>query len=883
MIRIAIVSVLIALLTGCTNLPPSIDPPFVEVDDQRVRWVEPGTVVTVRAVASDPDKDPLHYRWRPGRDSGSVIVNGLPEARWHVGESPGIKALHLSVMDGRGGVARASVEVSTGPGLVHSGVIYGPDGKPISGAEVDINGHVTRTDDNGHYSIELVGAGANSGRFVMNVRNPGYANFSKVFGDGVEDGIWTLTRASVQSANPAGLITVRDTSAGTNCRLPYSARIDWDAYPDLRVPRKMSSTGQLVNANVSGPLATAIDYILGGGQCNPGATISIPANTLVNAAGRPPPGNVDVSLATVNLTTPSAMPGDWQVRGQDEIGYMESYGAADIVVEAGGLPYQPKDGAKATLTIPVAGRDLDPVGDETRGSKLPNIPAEVPLLLYDESRGVWEHKGIARRNAQQTAYVAEVDHFSAYNVDVIKTDPACLKIDSQAISGTYSLDIIAPTSGGAPTYRNQTIPNGPADQAHAILNLPPNEQIGLIPMRVTPNPGCPAQPDVEPIGIFVGTSGDAIPGGRLLAGDFSPPYDECGLVWATLTDITTPGQIVVDGTDHLVGPWPAHFYALANVANNPAPDDELYPLGSSCSFYTSGDTSCSLIGIADTGSIRLVLQETTPNNLTGSTFAASDASLLGITGDTTVNIRLNGLARRDSAGVPEDAPGGARPAEVQLTSVNAQLGPTDLTLIGTNVLRNLVTRIDNTASPPNVPEITHVNGYADLRFFNPGDSAIPVPQISLSLEDWPGVGIQPPKYLIENMRWQEACAVADDTTNTDPVPLQFFLDTGTAFTAIGDRLANALSLPASGDFDCFSAGDQLGYIIDRVTMTGTGGSYTINNALVCWEPNPVDPLDPLIEIRVRGRYVDAVIGASFFSQVEILLDGPNSALGVSVP
>ena len=41
MIKIATAFVLVVLLTGCANRPPSIAPLFVEVDDQRVRWVEP--------------------------------------------------------------------------------------------------------------------------------------------------------------------------------------------------------------------------------------------------------------------------------------------------------------------------------------------------------------------------------------------------------------------------------------------------------------------------------------------------------------------------------------------------------------------------------------------------------------------------------------------------------------------------------------------------------------------------------------------------------------------------------------------------------------------------------------------------------------------------
>ena len=108
MTRISILPVLVIILAGCDNRPPSVDPLFVQVDDKRVRWVEPGTIVTVRAVASDPDNDRLQYRWTTGRASGSVVVNGLPEARWNVGDSPAIKTLHLIVMDGHGGVCGAS-------------------------------------------------------------------------------------------------------------------------------------------------------------------------------------------------------------------------------------------------------------------------------------------------------------------------------------------------------------------------------------------------------------------------------------------------------------------------------------------------------------------------------------------------------------------------------------------------------------------------------------------------------------------------------------------------------------------------------------------------------------------------------------------------------
>jgi len=59
-------------------------------------------------------------------------------------------------------------------------------------------------------------------------------------------------------------------------------------------------------------------------------------------------------------------------------------------------------------------------------------------------------------------------------------------------------------------------------------------------------------------------------------------------------------------------------------------------------------------------------------------------------------------------------------------------------------------------------------------------------------------------------------------------------------------------------------------------MTGTNGTYTITDALVCRAPG-------VISTSIKGRLVDAVIGANFFSQVQVLLDGPNGTLGVSIP
>ena len=56
--------------------------------------------------------------------------------------------------------------------------------------------------------------------------------------------------------------------------------------------------------------------------------------------------------------------------------------------------------------------------------------------------------------------------------------------------------------------------------------------------------------------------------------------------------------------------------------------------------------------------------------------------------------------------------------------------------------------------------------------------------------------------------------------------------------------------------------------IDAVTMTGAGGAYRVENAVLCWD-----------EPSLQGPY-QAVIGSNLFDQVSVVFDGVQNTLGI---
>jgi hypothetical protein len=174
---------------------------------------------------------------------------------------------------------------------------------------------------------------------------------------------------------------------------------------------------------------------------------------------------------------------------------MESYGAGQVQVTAGGKQYNLRPGATATVTIPIEPSQLAAPGAE---------PGQIPLLKYDRPSGIWNQRGVLNRVAD--TYVGTVTSFSEINSDLVKQDQACIRIhsppsgtDFTGLPSNYRLEATIPLTGGAaPKVIDVEITNDVP--YHAIYNLPINTDVVLVPYDGTND---------VPYGTFIVNTGGA--------------------------------------------------------------------------------------------------------------------------------------------------------------------------------------------------------------------------------------------------------------------------------------------------------------------------------------------------------------------------------------
>lgn len=370
--------------------------------------------------------------------------------------------------------------------VIFSGQVVSTWDKAIESANVEINGKIVKTNSNGHFKI----AAKPSNRFVMNIRKKGFGLVSKIYTTGIQDGLWVMTKATTQFLDPTKDILIKDIRPPDICKGTLSSRVDWSRYPNRRIPRYIDSEG-LISWEVPEEVKKAIEFAENCNTCNPGISITIPANSLVDSNGNLPIGNVTVSLSTVDIYDPSSMPGDYTVDLGNRTGYMLTYGAGTVNASSNGKKYILKKGTKSTLTIPINSAQL---------RQTTKLAKSIPFLLYDEKKGVWRVFGEAKLDVEKNAYVAEIDHFSAFNMDLVKTDQACVHIDSSAINQDYELEISIPYAGDV-IVRTVSVDNTP-EKIHTVYNLPSYTNIVLrafnqeVPITdtITVNTGEPQDP-----------------------------------------------------------------------------------------------------------------------------------------------------------------------------------------------------------------------------------------------------------------------------------------------------------------------------------------------------------------------------------------------------
>ena len=241
-----------------------------------------------------------------------------------------------------------------GNATLNGRVTSSTDGSAVAGARVTAGNASATTDANGNYSISNAPAGE---RTVVRVNATGFGE-----GFAVESTAANTTRTANVRLQPVGGVT-QGPGSGT------------------------------VTATVSGSTAQ----------------VTIPANSVVDAAGTPVTGNYSVALTPINPAQDvTAMPGYYRVALADGgVGQMESWGALNVTLtDATGRRLNLGSGKTATLRIPVATRSAE-------------LPPSIPLFYFDESSGLWVQQGSATLHGTGAGayYEGSVSHFSYWNAD----------------------------------------------------------------------------------------------------------------------------------------------------------------------------------------------------------------------------------------------------------------------------------------------------------------------------------------------------------------------------------------------------------------------------------------------------------------------------------
>lgn len=461
---------------------------------------DPGEIVDLAIDAPDPDGDPVEVSWKLEDGAGTLSAPTGTAITWELPATPGAYTVYAVASDGKGGYDRAALTLNVGQDTTSfSGRVADRAGNPLTSVRVEVNGKLTKTDSRGYFLIDV----APRDRYVLNLRKWGFALVSHVYRSGVSAGRWRMTPVTVESKNPTLDIRVQDNSRKrVGCDVPASADIDWKTFGQRVRPRKQDGKGNIIGIGGgkptdqgSGTISPRVIEQRRHRECGPGTEVTIPANSLVDANGNPPPPgtNVEVAVGTIDLLDPDSMPGDYTSdNGSSTLGWMVSYGAGSVDIQANGKSYNLRPPATAKLRIPVADVQLGAGGA---------IPPTIPRLVYVPSSGIWKEEGTLKLDPTGRFYEADVKHFSTINADVQKQGQSCVRFKSEGLPVPFRVEVVVPLGAGqAPRVRDEEIPAN--DVYWAIVNLPNNTEITLTAYQPQPGGGIP-------YGVFTVNTGGA--------------------------------------------------------------------------------------------------------------------------------------------------------------------------------------------------------------------------------------------------------------------------------------------------------------------------------------------------------------------------------------
>lgn len=217
-----------------------------------------------------------------------------------------------------------------------------------------------------------------------------------------------------------------------------------EGYTEVRLMRRAAAV-ELANAERGGSVV---------GQA--GARIDLPQEALIDRAGRPVTGTVQVQVTPLNVAqSPAAFPGSFDgVRADGTTGSLFSLGVMEIEISQGGRELDIAPGRRARIDIPIY----------TEGASAGD---QIPLWSLDERTGVWTREGTgtvvaAPGTPSGLALRAEIAHLSWWNCDIDRNpaggDPGFEVPDGETGWRAASVTITA-------RARFQDRPNGPIMQA----------------------------------------------------------------------------------------------------------------------------------------------------------------------------------------------------------------------------------------------------------------------------------------------------------------------------------------------------------------------------------------------------------------------------------
>lgn len=373
------------------NSPPRVEPLFAtDATKRRVKVAAPGQTVNLEALTMDPDGDPLKIKWAVNAGSGALSAPTGSSVAWTLPKADGLYAVSLIAYDDKGGYSKSQLSLRADTrGIPFSGRVEDNGGSPIAAARVEVNGRLATTGASGAFQVYVPDAL----KFVMNIRKPGFGLVSRIYDDSVTGGRWTMVRATVQTFDLAKPIRLLDRRGDRrDCPGPLSSKLDWGRFKGLR-PQFQDGRGNVMPPppKFDGFIPLRERLLDDQTQCGPGMLVEIPANSIVDASGNAPTGNVSIAVATFDLTSPEQLPGDDTVlRPDGSTQVMQSYGAGAVDIFSGNRQYNLRKGATARVTIPVDPSQLAAGGP---------LPPTIPLLSYDERRGVWIEEGTLDRKS----------------------------------------------------------------------------------------------------------------------------------------------------------------------------------------------------------------------------------------------------------------------------------------------------------------------------------------------------------------------------------------------------------------------------------------------------------------------------------------------------